>query len=303
MTRGIAGTAADAPAHGLACRAAGALPRSSRQVVHGTPITPSSVIAGLSPTGFCISYWNRVPLAPYLARLDPEAMLLLDSGAFSMWMHNLRNAGRLPPIAADDGYWAGYYRWAAPILRDVPQAVLVVPDVIGGTEDENRRLMMSIPPGIPQDRCMGVWHLDEGIDTQLRWTCEAFGMVAFGSCGRFRSPGTTAWRQRVDQAMDAIEEWCSDPAAGMARPRVHMLRGLGPMRFGGAAFTSADSTNLARNHAKRAPGPGGPRAMQRRLEALRYPDPPGPTWPDPCPGRGTRRPRGAPLQLGMFMEA
>lgn len=286
--------ARDTPEHGLALRTLGPSPRWRRQVVHGTPITPLDRLSAMSPTGFCITYRNRVAISPYIAKLHHDSVLILDNGAYGEW-----TAAGCPDAATSAAKdWTAFYCWAWKIMQAVPQAVLVIPDVIGGNIAANQRLMLEVPPEIPIDRCLPVWHLDEQLD-HLAWIIQNFGMVAFGSAGRYRTPGTLAWRQKMHQATNLIEEICADPNNGIARARVHMLRGLGPMRDGEWALASGDSTNLARNHAKRAARWGGIQGMQAMLEARRYPEPCGPIWPEPTDGQRPSPPqrRIRPLQL------
>ena len=294
----------DAARHGLHLRGAEPLRRACRQVIHGTPITPASALASMAPTSFCVSYWNRRPLGPYLDRLAPDGTLLLDNGAYNVWRESMRRQARgEPPIAVGPRYWQAYYDWAEPILRDVPQALAIIPDVIGGSEEDNRRLALDVPARLPLDRMVPVWHLGEGL-AQLDWMAEGFGIIAFGSSGRFSSPCTQAWRERMAQAFDALEAACADPSAGRHRPQVHLLRGLAAMA-GTPEFpvTSADSTNLARNHA-RASGSGTSVArFQGRLEACRFPDPRGPAWPDPALSPPTAAAPARPLQRPLFADA
>jgi hypothetical protein len=286
---------------GLSRRSHEKLPKDTKQVIHGTPITPASSIARLKPTSFCISYWNRRPLTPYLNKLGPGCILLIDNGAFSRWKSNLKNHTR-GQVRSNytDLYWRDFYAWALPILRSIPEAHLIIPDVIDGSMAENRRLILDVPSEIPIDRCIPVWHLGEDID-QLLWMVEGFGHIAFGSSGRFSSPGTTAWRQRLTEAFDAIEEICGNPDNGQCRPRIHLLRGLSAMKNAEFPFASADATNLARNFSDyENDGTKTLEAFQAEIESRSFPYPGGPIWPDPCPGPSTRRFPLNALQQSLF---
>ena len=274
---------------------------SERQVIHGTPISPTSRLAQMDRTSFCVSHWNRRPLAPYLERLAPDGTLLIDNGAYSMWTHGMREiaAGRPAPIA-DAKYWQCYYLWAIAILREVPQAILIIPDVIMGSEADNRRLILELPPEVPPGRAMPVWHLHESMG-QLEFLVEAFGQIAFGSSGEFRNPGTLPWRQRIAQALEHVERICSDPANGIARPRIHMLRGLGPMRDAEFPFATADSTNLARNGHLWIRRGRSIVDFQRLLEGRSYPRAAGSLWPEPSDGPVGAAPTRKATQLPLFV--
>lgn len=264
--------------------------------VHGTPITPAARIADLAPTSFCLSYWNRHDHRPYLSRLDENGVLLLDNGAFSVFMHNLRNPDR--QIIPDTDYWTGFYGWAREIMHREPRAMLIIPDSIGGDAATNAEMIGNLPDDIPHDRAIPVWHLHEPLE-YLSWLAEQFGTVAFGSSGEFRSPDTVRWRQRVDQALTHLATICT-PDTGLCHPRIHMLRGLRPMARGEFAMDSGDSTNLARNHGREARRGIHIASFQARIHTRRYPAAPTPRWPQPSkhpvPTMGTSN-----LQHDLFM--
>jgi hypothetical protein len=290
----------DVATHGLCLRTTEPLPRQTRHVVHGTPITPASAIAHLKPTSFCISFWNRRNLDPYLDRLAPDGQLLLDNGAYTAWRWNIAATAKgRAPIVLDNTYWRRFYSWAAPIIDAVPQASLIIPDAIDGSVEDNRRLILEVPPGIPLDRCNSVYHLGEPL-SQLAWIIEGFGSIALGSSGVFHSPGTTTWRQRIDEVMETIERLCEDPANGQARPRTHIPRGLAPMRTGEFAMTTGDATNLARNWKQKAKNGIAIADFQAAIERHSYRPIDAPLWPDPSTGRAPAPSNRRPLQMPLF---
>jgi hypothetical protein len=192
---------------------------------HGTPITPRDRIYELAGRHFCVSYAD-----PRDVQRCHEVgqSVMLDNGAYTFW-----NGGATPD-------WDGYYEWCRPWL-DYPTTWAVIPDVIDGSEQDNDSLVdewiqRRLPRGFP------VWHLHESLD-RLRWIADDLGRICFGSSGQYSQVGSDAWRRRIHEAFDAI----SDPDGRV--PWVHMLRGM-DLAGDYFPFASADSTNVARNHAR-----------------------------------------------------
>ncbi len=189
---------------------------------HGTPITPRAVLLTLAGRCFCVSY-----SAPADLEVCHEVgqSVMLDNGAFSAWTKG----------KATD--WPGYYTWAERWLEH-PTTWAVIPDVIGGSDDENDALIAQWPHG---DKGAPVWHMHEPLDRLLR-LADQWPRVCVGSSGAFATVGSSTWERRMDEAFDAL---CGN---GPVPVWVHMLRGLD---YAGSdyPFASADSTNVARNHA------------------------------------------------------
>lgn len=215
---------------------------------HGTPITPRARLLELAGRSFCVSYAapNDVACCHEIGQT-----VMLDNGAFSFWRQ----------AKATD--WQGYYRWAEPWL-DHWTTWAVIPDVIDGSEPENDALIIEWPFGT---RGAPVWHLHESLDRLARLTFE-WPLVCLGSSGGYAQPGSPSWHRRMVEAMGVA---CDE--RGRPRTRLHMLRGLA---FGGGEypFYSADSTNIARNHAGAASvgrTRQDVRAMADRIDALQTP--------------------------------
>jgi hypothetical protein len=86
----------------------------------------------------------------------------------------------------------------------------------------------------------------------------------------------------VADAFDYINEIVGDGYQGFARPRIHMMRGLGQMKFGEFPFDSADSTNIAQNHSfLRGTEVEEYRvlSMRQRIESTAFPPPESRCWP------------------------
>lgn len=191
---------------------------------HGTPITPLSVLDQLAGHAFCVSY-----AAPgQVARCHELGRVMLDNGAFSFWMKG---------TATD---WPGFYRWADQWLEHASSTWAVIPDVIGGSVEENDRLIAEWPFA---ERGAPVWHVHEPI-ARLLELCAAWPRVCIGSSGEYRDPGSPAWTARMDAAFNALL-----PAGGPPPAELHMLRGMA-LSDGHYPFASVDSTDIARNHCR-----------------------------------------------------
>lgn len=243
---------------------------SHPNAVHGTPITPRSKLERLRGASFCVSYFAPSQLEAVIPLLGPDSMLLLDNGAFSAW-----RAG----LTLDAAYWERYWCWATKILARVDQAVAVIPDVIDGRPDDNLSLINDALDRVEQweNRLMPVWHLHEPLEQLQRVVDLGFRWIAFGSSGEYSTLGTAAWDARIEAAFTAIERTCD--VHDDLHPRVHMMRGLGQMPRCAAPFASADSTNIARNHARQAARGEGIEEFHQRIESQRFPVPGRPLWP------------------------
>ena len=212
------------------------------QHFHGTPITPRSVLHSLAGRSFCV---------PHPEPRDLEICheigenVMLDNGAFSAWTKSR---------TVD---WPNYYRWVEPWL-EYPTTWAVIPDVIDAPADVQDALLTEWPHG---DKGAPVWHMHEPIDRLLRLAQE-WPRVCVGSSGAYRMVGSPAWERRMHEAMDAL---CGN---GPVPVWLHMLRGL---RYSGSGypFASADSTDVARNHAGTNSGrpPKSAAAMAARIDA------------------------------------
>lgn len=173
---------------------------------------------------FCVSYARPDSLAR-CKRLAQS--LMLDNGAFSC--KTLGKEFDLP----------GFYAWAEEHLAHPHWAV--VPDVIDGTEQQQRDMVKTWPFrrefGIP------VWHLGMPIPYLLE-LCDTWGRVCFGSAGEYWQIGTGKWAHRMDEAFNALVR-----TFGQHLPWVHGLRMLG-QSDGPWPLASADSTNVALHHSE-----------------------------------------------------
>jgi hypothetical protein len=86
-----------------------------------------------------------------------------------------------------------------------------------------------------------VWHMHESLEW-LKHLVRVFPTVCIGSSGQWKTPGTTSWWSRINDAFDSICDQNGNPKC-----RIHGLRMLDPAIFGKLPSRSADSTNAAVN--------------------------------------------------------
>lgn len=189
---------------------------------HGTPLTPIDVFTSALQNKNCLLPFPR-PDNQKLAN-DICDKIILDNGAFTMWTKQKKPN------------WDEFYRWVEKSRREF----FFIPDVIGGSEEENDALLKDNPfsDGVP------VWHVAESLD-RLERLCADYDYIAFGSSGEFQTLGTPQWHKRMDEAMRVV---CDKD--GFPLVKTHMLRCLDYKIFTLYPFHSGDSTNLARNHSR-----------------------------------------------------
>ena len=218
--------------------------------VYGLPINPMPKInelATVSPA-FCVSYFTRDKLGRQLDMAidlvnQHDGMLLVDNGAFSAF-----KAGRTDYM--QPAYIQGFEIWANEILDRCPGAVAVIPDVIGGTLQQNAELVEEYCCIVDPDRAMPIWHTNEPISYLLR-LCEDFNYVGIGSAPAFEgdpsaTPGSKAWHARMTEVFAAIDAWELDSEGAYIRPRIHLMRAQSCAHL--YPVDSSDSTNVAVNH-------------------------------------------------------
>jgi hypothetical protein len=155
----------------------------------------------------------------------------LDNGAFTYWKHG----GEKLDVKAYATWvlkWCGHpgFDWA------------LIPDVVDGDEKDNDIMLSSWLKVSPLQMHLNVpvWHLHES-NERLKRLCSIYYRVALGSSGEYSEPGSDKWWHRISDALDFI---CTK---GIPRARLHGLRMLNPTLFSQIPFSSADSTNVARN--------------------------------------------------------
>lgn len=193
---------------------------------HGLPITPQeAAVAAISGGAAFVSFAHpeQFDIAAACA-----AQIAGDNGGWSA-----KQAGK--PV--ED--WRPFYAWMERIMRHPAFDFAIIPDVIDGTEEENLALVKAWPfsmhIGTP------VWHLNESLD-YLDYLVNNFPRIALGSSGQYQNIGTAEWFHRMDEAMRVI---CDKE--GRPKCKIHGLRMLDVAIYTRFPFSSADSTNIARN--------------------------------------------------------
>lgn len=193
---------------------------------HGLPITPNAALRELAGRNFCVRYGahSQAAIAHEIGQLT-----MLDNGAFSHWTRG----GKM-----NDEWIRGYVEWAEPWL-DYKTCWAVIPDVIGGTAEDNDLLIAKWPRSLFAQSAP-VWHMHEDL-SRLQRLAHSWPRVCIGSSEAYRNVGSDAWTRRMDAAFNAI---CG---GGSVPTWVHMLRG---MKLAGShyPFASVDSTDIGRNH-------------------------------------------------------
>ena len=151
---------------------------------------------------------------------------VFDNGAFSAWTKGVRMDVE------------GYVAWCEQWHRHPGFDWALIPDVIDGDEASNDAMLREWPGHI---RGVPVWHMHETVERLMR-LCLEWPIVALGSSGEWRVPGTVAWWQRMAESMNAI---CDEH--GRPPCRLHGLRMLDPAIFSRLPLSSADSTNAVVN--------------------------------------------------------
>lgn len=238
-----------------------------RRIVHGTPLTPNHLLESLAGGSFCVSFARPDQLARSMDLVGDDEILILDNGAFSIWQAqtNPDPKKQIPSrLQFEDAaaYREAFWAWANEAQAICPQAVAVIPDVIGGSEHENLvEISWALREGLAAypERTMSIWHMDESLD-QLATHLKLCNFVGMGSCDeydvRLKRPAYLQRMKEVYQSVQAI-----DTLYGR-RPWIHLMRGLGA--FKDVAWAdSADSVNVARNCNRLKASHGDQRAIER----------------------------------------
>lgn len=206
---------------------------------HGLPLTPKVLLLDLVGENVCISYATRLTWQTDLS-LRRMQSIMFDNGAFTIY----RQGGRLDEKA--------FYHWLDPMLGHPHWAV--VPDIIGGEVEDQRRLTKTWP--FPRELGAPVWHLHLPLDYLLELTDE-WPRVCLGSSAQYWNIRSPEWRSRMDEVTETLLS---------RRRHAPYLHGLRMMDQAGKRWplSSVDSVNIARNFKDREEMPS---YMARRLNA------------------------------------
>lgn len=191
---------------------------------HGGPITPETCAlrAWKGRHAFVSFYEPRdIRLAATVAQ-----SFALDNGAYSAWRNGNPRSD-----------WQPYYAWAAEWLAFPSCDFAIIPDVIGGSEDENDVLLREWPLGFAG---VPVWHLNESLDRLVRLAGD-WPRVALGSAAEYDVSRPSRCLARLGEALPLIS------IDGRPIVKLHGLRMLRPEIISRVPLASGDSTNVARN--------------------------------------------------------
>lgn len=194
---------------------------------HGTPIWGDRgrvLQTAIKDGGAFISYARPDQIEQCLIH---SSKIAIDNGAFSAWKRGL---------SID---WSEFYMWLFRYYHHPKMDFFIVPDVIDGSEDDNDRLIDSVPDMF-KGKAVPAWHMHESIDRLVR-LCEKWPKVAFGSSGKYTEIRTKAWHSRMKEALTEIY------GERDLKTKIHGLRMLDGRVLGAYPIDTADSTNLACN--------------------------------------------------------
>lgn len=193
---------------------------------HGIPMTPDSAAAKILAGAHAFVSFAHPQQLPLVIEVCQS--FALDNGAFSAW-----KSGN--PMQD----WSAYYSWVRDAAKSPGFDFAVVPDCIDGGEKENDDLLAEWP--LPRHQGAAVWHMHESLD-RLRSLRDSWPRICIGSSGDFSQVGNRLWWGRMARA---LRELCDE--RGRPSVKFHGLRMLNPAIFSRIPFSSADSTNVARN--------------------------------------------------------
>ena len=206
---------------------------------HGTPITPNSELLKMAGKHFCVSY------------ADPrDADWCFKNGQSVMW----DNGAFTSYTQGKEFDLKGFISWVEEFLY--PPHWGAIPDIIGGTIEDQKKLMIQWP--YSKELSAPVWHMNLSLDWLLE-IADTYPRFCFGSSGKYWQVGSDVWANRCDEAWNELTK------KGF-RPWVHMMRGLS-LCGDVWPFASADSTNVARNF-KNIGQQVCPERMARRIDSI-----------------------------------
>lgn len=197
---------------------------------HGGPISPLTVADMVWRGRHAFVSFERPDQIALAAEVSQS--FALDNGAFSAW-----RTGKDLDIK-------GYAEWVREWSRHPGFDWCLIPDVIDGSEQDNVGLIAQWRELSDFSISVPVWHMHESLE-RLRFMTVAWRRIAIGSSGAYAVVGSPDWWARMGEVMAAV---CDEH--GRPKARLHGLRMLNPEIFTHLPLSSADSTNVARNHAR-----------------------------------------------------
>lgn len=195
---------------------------------HGLPINPAT--AALRAIGGGHAFVSFRHANQLHTAIEVCQSLAVDNGAFSAWKSG-------EPVRD----WRPYYEWVRGLYRFPCFDFAVIPDVIDGDELANDALLAEWKEqGFAEHIGAPVWHMHESLARLERLS--KYPRICIGSSAEFARIGSTAWEDRMVEAMRVLCDENGKPVC-----KIHGLRMLNPKVFTRFPFASADSTNIGRN--------------------------------------------------------
>lgn len=213
---------------------------------HGGPITPETCAVRAWKGRHAFISWadkRQIQLAASICQ-----SFALDNGAFSLWKSGITIN------------WDDYYKWTEEWLAHPACDWAIIPDVIGGTEEENDALLKEWPHG---HRGVPVWHLNESVE-RLQSLADEWPRVALGSAAEYDVSSYKKCLDRIEFCLPSITK------NDFLKTKLHGLRMLNPAITKCIPLSSADSTNVARNIGidKKWKGTYMPSTKEARVDVL-----------------------------------
>jgi hypothetical protein len=210
---------------------------------HGLPLTPYSNLELIEGRNVCISHATTRKASEEWA-LKHAQSIMWDNGAFTFY-----RTGETFDLQA-------YYGWIEDKLGHPHWAV--IPDVIGGAEEQQRELLATWP--YPKEFGAPVWHLGMSFEYLLELT-DCYPKVCLGSSDKYWKVGGPEWTQRMDDTFDFLGKH------RRFNPWLHGLRMLSMLKKDWP-LSSADSVNVSRNYKSSGKCPG---CMSRAIDMTNPP--------------------------------
>ncbi len=193
---------------------------------HGLPITPHEIALRIAKDRhLLVSMSHRTQLFA----VEAARSFCVDNGAFSAWRQG-------EPITD----WEPYYDFVGECRRNPKFDFAFIPDVIGGTREQNYDLIAQWRHrGLTEYGCP-VWHPHEPASWLLELS-RMFVRVAIGGSDHYPQVGSDLWWARITEVMNDV---CPD---GVPPARFHGLRMLNPKVYSRLPLASADSSSIGRN--------------------------------------------------------
>lgn len=207
--------------------------------LHGSPFSGSkhdpeveelcAHLYGTGQAGGLVSFMGKVQTDLVIKH---GIITVFDNGAFSLWK-KLQKLGTLAGFDWDK-HWTKFYLWLFMYYSKIEW--FLIPDVIEGSEEENDRLINSVPEMF-KDKAVPVWHTVESVERFIR-LCEEFDIVAIGACGPHEYIMGDACQDRLNFVFDEIYHYRNIDV------KIHGLRMTDNRVVAKFPFHSCDSTSV-----------------------------------------------------------